>query len=77
MPFSIGDVVHPIAYPSHRMTVVEVDGYEITCRWFEGAAVKEGISPVRSLAREFRPKEPDIPAQRSALRGGCARHARA
>lgn len=50
MQFSVGDVVHLIAYPSHRMAVVEVDGCEITCRWFEGAAVKEGIFPLHIIA---------------------------
>jgi uncharacterized protein YodC (DUF2158 family) len=35
------------------MTVVEVDGREITCRWFEGAAVKEGIFPSHIIAKEF------------------------
>jgi uncharacterized protein YodC (DUF2158 family) len=53
MQISVGDVVHLIAYPSHRMTVIEVDGGEITCRWFEGAAVKEGIFPPHSIAKEF------------------------
>jgi uncharacterized protein YodC (DUF2158 family) len=52
MQFRAGDVVHLIAYPSHRMTVVEVDGCEITCRWFEGAAVKEGIFPLHIIAKE-------------------------
>ena len=42
MHFIVGDVVYLISYPSHRMTVVEVDGFEIACRWFEGAAVREG-----------------------------------
>jgi uncharacterized protein YodC (DUF2158 family) len=56
MQFSVGDVVHLIAYPSHRMTVVEVDGSEITCRWFEGAAVKEGIFPLHIVAKEFQPQ---------------------
>ena len=54
MPFSLGDVVHLIAYPFHRMTVVEVDGHEITCRWFEGAAVKEGIFPSHIIAKDAR-----------------------
>jgi uncharacterized protein YodC (DUF2158 family) len=48
--------VHLIAYPSHRMTVVEVDGREITCRWFEGAAVKEGIFPSHIIAKEAQPE---------------------
>jgi uncharacterized protein YodC (DUF2158 family) len=56
MQFSVGDVVHLIAYPSHRMTVVEVDDREITCRWFEGAAVKEGIFPSHIIAQEVRPQ---------------------
>jgi uncharacterized protein YodC (DUF2158 family) len=59
---SVGDVVHLIAYPSHRMTVVEVEGCEITCRWFEGAAVKEGIFPSHFIAKEFQPRRPIIPA---------------
>jgi uncharacterized protein YodC (DUF2158 family) len=62
MQFSVGDVVHLIAYPSHRMTVVEVDGCEITCRWFEGAAVKEGIFPLHFIAKEFQPQTPTVPA---------------
>jgi uncharacterized protein YodC (DUF2158 family) len=62
MQFSVGDVVHLIAYPSHRMTVVEVDGSEITCRWFEGAAVKEGIFPVHIIAREFERQAAIVPA---------------
>jgi uncharacterized protein YodC (DUF2158 family) len=62
MQFSVGDVVHLIAYPSHRMTVVEVDGWEITCRWFEGAAVKEGIFPSHFIAKEFQPQMPIVPA---------------
>jgi len=62
MQFSIGDVVHLIAYPSHRMTVVEVDGCEITCRWFEGAAVKEGIFPLHIIAKEFQTQTPTVPA---------------
>ena len=62
MKFSVGDVVHLIAYPSHRMTVVEVDGCEITCRWFEGAAVKEGIFPLHIIAKEFQPQTPIVPA---------------
>jgi uncharacterized protein YodC (DUF2158 family) len=52
MQFSVGDVVHLIAYPSHRMTVVEVDGSEITCRWFERTAVREGIFPLQFMAKE-------------------------
>jgi uncharacterized protein YodC (DUF2158 family) len=39
------------------MTVVEVDGYEIACRWFEGAAVKEGAFPPHLLARERQSEE--------------------
>jgi uncharacterized protein YodC (DUF2158 family) len=35
MRFSVGEVVYLIAYPSHWMTVVEIDGLEIACRWFE------------------------------------------
>ena len=62
MQFSVGDVVHLIAYPSHRMTVVKVDGCEITCRWFEGAAVKEGIFPLHFIAKELQPQTPTIPA---------------
>ena len=62
MQFSVGDVVHLIAYPSHRMTVVEVDGREITCRWFEGAAVKEGIFPSYIIAKEFWPQVAGAPA---------------
>jgi uncharacterized protein YodC (DUF2158 family) len=62
MQFSVGDVVHLIAYPSHRMTVVEVDGREITCRWFEGAAVKEGIFPSHIIAKEFQPQVSIVPA---------------
>ena len=56
MPFSIGDVVRLITYPSHRTTVVEVDGYEITCRWFEGAAVKEGIFPSHIITKNAQPE---------------------
>ena len=52
MHFSVGDVVYLISYPSHRMTVVEVDGFEIACRWFEGAAVKEGTFPMHIIAKE-------------------------
>jgi uncharacterized protein YodC (DUF2158 family) len=62
MQFSVGDVVHLIAYPSHRMTVVEVDSHEITCRWFEGTAVKEGIFPSHIIAQEFRPQVSVVPA---------------
>jgi len=62
MQFSVGDVVHLIAYPLHRMTVAEVDGCEITCRWFEGAAVKEGIFPSHLIAKELQPKAADITA---------------
>jgi uncharacterized protein YodC (DUF2158 family) len=56
MHFSVGDVVYLIAYPSHRMTVVEVDGFEIACRWFEGAAVKEGTFPMHLIAKEIQPE---------------------
>ena len=62
MQFSVGDVVHLIAYPSHRMTVVEVEEREITCRWFEGAAVKEGIFPSYTIAKEFQPQVSIVPA---------------
>lgn len=62
MHFSVGDVVHLISYPSHRMTVVEVDGSEITCRWFEGAVVKEGTFPSHLIAKELQPQEATIPA---------------
>ncbi len=61
MQFSVGDVVHLIAYPSHRMTVVEVDGREITCRWFEGAAVKEGIFPSHIIAKESQSQMSIVP----------------
>jgi uncharacterized protein YodC (DUF2158 family) len=44
------------------MTVVEVDGREITCRWFEGAAVKEGIFPSHIIAQEFQSQMPVVPA---------------
>ena len=54
MHFSVGDVVYLISYPSHRMTVVEVDGFEIACRWFDGVAVKEGTFPVHMIAKEAR-----------------------
>ena len=54
MHLSVGDVVYLISYPSHRMTVVEVDGFEIVCRWFEGAAVKEGMFPAPCVAKELR-----------------------
>jgi uncharacterized protein YodC (DUF2158 family) len=53
MQFSVGDVVHLIAYPSHKMTVVEVDGREITCRWFDRTAVKEGIFPSHFIAKQL------------------------
>jgi uncharacterized protein YodC (DUF2158 family) len=53
MQFSVGDVVHLIAYPSHKMTVVEVDGSEITCRWFDRTAVKEGIFPSHFIAKQL------------------------
>ena len=56
MPFSIGDVVHLIAYHSHRMTVVDVDGHEITCRWFEGAAVKECIFSSHMITKVAQPE---------------------
>jgi uncharacterized protein YodC (DUF2158 family) len=51
MNFSVGDVVCLNSYPAHRMTVVEVDGLDVTCRWFEGAAVKEGTFPARSVKK--------------------------
>jgi uncharacterized protein YodC (DUF2158 family) len=54
--------VHLIAYPSHQMTVVEVDGRATTCRWFEGAAVKEGIFPSHIIAKEFWPQVAVAPA---------------
>jgi uncharacterized protein YodC (DUF2158 family) len=60
MQFSVGDVVHLIAYPSHRMTVVEVDGSEITCRWFERAVVKEGIFPSHIIAQELQPEIAEV-----------------
>jgi uncharacterized protein YodC (DUF2158 family) len=56
MHFRVGDVVYLIAFPSHRMTVVEVDGLEIACRWFEGAAVKEGTFPMHLIAKEVQPE---------------------
>jgi uncharacterized protein YodC (DUF2158 family) len=56
MQFSVGDVVYLIAYPSHRMTVVEVDGREITCRWFERTAVRDGIFPSHFIARQLQSK---------------------
>ena len=56
MQFSVGDVVYLIAYPAHRMTVVEVEGREITCRWFEGAAVKEGLFPSHIIAKDAQPE---------------------
>lgn len=56
MQLSVGDVVYLISYPSHRMTVVEVDGSEIACRWFEGAAVKEGAFPAHLIAKELQPQ---------------------
>jgi uncharacterized protein YodC (DUF2158 family) len=62
MQFSVGDVVHLIAYPSHWMTVIEVGGFEITCRWFEGAAVKEGIFPLHFIAKEVQPQTLIVPA---------------
>ena len=60
MQFSVGDVVYLISYPSHRMTIVEIDGYEIACRWFEGAAVKEGEFPAHLLARERQSEVADV-----------------
>lgn len=62
MQFSVGDVVHLISYPSHRMTVVEVDGFEITCRWFERAVVKEGTFPAPLIAKELQPKIVEVSA---------------
>ena len=62
MHFSVGDVVYLIAYPSHRMTVVEVDGSEITCRWFEGAVVKEGTFPGHLIAKELQPQSVEATA---------------
>ena len=56
MHFSVGDVVYLISYPSHRMTVVEVDGSEVACRWFEGAAVREGAFPSEFIAKEKQPQ---------------------
>jgi hypothetical protein len=63
------------------MTVVEVDGFEIACRWFECAAVKEGTFPVHMIAKEaqseavMRPKlgHSATPDRRSsgAPRSGC------
>jgi uncharacterized protein YodC (DUF2158 family) len=51
MQFSVGDVVCLNSHPAHRMTVVDVDGFDITCRWFEGAAVKEGTFPAVSIKK--------------------------
>jgi uncharacterized protein YodC (DUF2158 family) len=51
MDFSVGDVVCLNSYPTHRMTVIEVDGSDVTCRWFEGAAVKEGTFPAQSVKK--------------------------
>jgi uncharacterized protein YodC (DUF2158 family) len=62
MQFSVGDVVHLIAYPSHRMTVVEVDGSEITCRWFERTAVREGIFPSCFIAKELQSEAVEVTA---------------
>jgi uncharacterized protein YodC (DUF2158 family) len=62
MQFSVGDVVHLISYPSHRMTVVEVDGFEITCRWFERAVVKEGTFPAHLIAKELQPEIVEVSA---------------
>ena len=62
MHFKVGDVVYLIAYPSHRMTVVEVDGFEIACRWFEGAAVKEGTFPMHLIAKELEPEAVEVTA---------------
>jgi uncharacterized protein YodC (DUF2158 family) len=45
MQFSVGDVVSLIPFHFHKMTVVEVDVRGIICRWFEGAAVKDGTFP--------------------------------
>jgi uncharacterized protein YodC (DUF2158 family) len=56
MHFCVGDVVYLISFPSHRMTVVEIDGFEIVCRWLEGAAVKEGAFPAHLLADEGQPE---------------------
>lgn len=63
MQFSAGDVVYLVSYPSHRMTVVEVDGQEIICRWFEGAAVKEGIFPAHLIAKVLQPQTTIAPAE--------------
>jgi uncharacterized protein YodC (DUF2158 family) len=60
MQFSVGDIVYLIAYPSHRMTVIEVDGFEIACRWFQRAAVKEGIFPVHMIAKEARSETVEV-----------------
>lgn len=54
MQFGVGNVVCLVAYPSHPMTVVKIDSHEITCRWFEGVAVKEGTFPAHYLAKEPR-----------------------
>ena len=56
MQFSVGDVVYLISFPSHRMTVVEVDDSEIACRWFERAVVKEGTFPEHLIAKEAQDK---------------------
>jgi uncharacterized protein YodC (DUF2158 family) len=62
MHFSVGDVVYLISHPSHRMTVVDVDGIEVTCRWFEGAAVKEGLFPAEYIAKATLPEKVSVSA---------------
>jgi uncharacterized protein YodC (DUF2158 family) len=62
MQFRVGDVVYLISYPSHRMTVVEVDGSEIACRWFERAVVKEGTFPAHLIAKEVQDEAVEAPA---------------
>jgi uncharacterized protein YodC (DUF2158 family) len=52
MQLIVGDVVHLKSYPTHRMTVIEVDGSDITCRWFEGAIIKEGTFAAESIAKD-------------------------
>jgi uncharacterized protein YodC (DUF2158 family) len=42
------------------MTVVDVDGLEVTCRWFEGAAVKEGLFPAVSIAKAALPENVSV-----------------
>jgi hypothetical protein len=42
------------------MTVVEVGGFEIACRWFEGAAVTEGTFSVHLLGKEVRPEAGEV-----------------